>query len=401
MSEYQYYEFQAVDRPLTGREMQTLRACSTRATITPTRFVNEYHWGGFKGNSTQWMEKYFDAYVHVANWGTRELMLRLPRRLLPLDVARRYLRPDSHSARLKGEHVILSFATGNDGGGDWDGTDDGSGWLASLLPLRADIAEGDHRALYLVWLRSIQDRCDVSEPAAEPPVPTGLAELTDALRALIDFLHIDEDLVAAAAAGSPPTSSRNSPADLADWIAAMPESEKTALLVRFASEEKVLPRAEVLHGFRAASAEASQPATRSVTDLLDAAEAHRKERRRKEAARVARQRARREREAAAARSRHLDEVARIEPATWCQVDRLIAAKQPARYEQAVALLLDLRDVAARSSRTSEFAERIRALEVEHSRKPSLLGRLRRADLVGGSSTSAATPDSGPHFAPGA
>lgn len=31
MSEYQYYEFQAVDRPLTGTEMAELRALSTRA----------------------------------------------------------------------------------------------------------------------------------------------------------------------------------------------------------------------------------------------------------------------------------------------------------------------------------------------------------------------------------
>jgi hypothetical protein len=35
MSEYQYYEFQAVDRSLTDKEMSDLRAFSTRADITP------------------------------------------------------------------------------------------------------------------------------------------------------------------------------------------------------------------------------------------------------------------------------------------------------------------------------------------------------------------------------
>jgi hypothetical protein len=45
MSEYQYYEFQAVDRLLTQREMAELRALSARATITPTRFTNVYNWG--------------------------------------------------------------------------------------------------------------------------------------------------------------------------------------------------------------------------------------------------------------------------------------------------------------------------------------------------------------------
>lgn len=40
MSEYQYYEFQAIDRPLTSREMGELRAVSSRAAITATRFTN-------------------------------------------------------------------------------------------------------------------------------------------------------------------------------------------------------------------------------------------------------------------------------------------------------------------------------------------------------------------------
>jgi hypothetical protein len=41
MSEYQYYEFQAIDRSLTEREMSELRAYSTRARITPTSCVAE------------------------------------------------------------------------------------------------------------------------------------------------------------------------------------------------------------------------------------------------------------------------------------------------------------------------------------------------------------------------
>ena len=90
MSEYQYYEFQAVDRPLTEREIGELRRYSTRATITSTRFVNHYEWGGLKGDPSAWMQKYFDAFLYVANWGTHELMLRFPRRVLDLATAKRY-----------------------------------------------------------------------------------------------------------------------------------------------------------------------------------------------------------------------------------------------------------------------------------------------------------------------
>ncbi len=87
MSEYQYYELQ-IDRPLTPEEMAELRALSMRATITSTRFQNVYHWGSFKGDPLTLVERYFDAFVYVANWGTHQFMLRLPGRLLNLQTAR-------------------------------------------------------------------------------------------------------------------------------------------------------------------------------------------------------------------------------------------------------------------------------------------------------------------------
>jgi hypothetical protein len=44
VSEYQYYEFLAIDRPLDEDERAEVRSLSTRARITATSFVNEYHW---------------------------------------------------------------------------------------------------------------------------------------------------------------------------------------------------------------------------------------------------------------------------------------------------------------------------------------------------------------------
>jgi hypothetical protein len=65
MSEYQYYEFQAIDRPLTDKQQEELRSYSTRATITRTSFVNDDSWGSFKGDEDAWMEKYFDAFLSM------------------------------------------------------------------------------------------------------------------------------------------------------------------------------------------------------------------------------------------------------------------------------------------------------------------------------------------------
>jgi hypothetical protein len=79
MSEYQYYEFLAVDRPLTAAEQAEVRQLSTRARITATSFTNEYHWGDFRGDPHLMMARYYDAHLYLANWGTHQIMLRLPR----------------------------------------------------------------------------------------------------------------------------------------------------------------------------------------------------------------------------------------------------------------------------------------------------------------------------------
>jgi hypothetical protein len=71
MSEYQYYEFLALDQPLTDKQRAELRSLSTRAEISATRFVNEYHWGNFTGDPRMMMERYFDAFLYLANWGDK------------------------------------------------------------------------------------------------------------------------------------------------------------------------------------------------------------------------------------------------------------------------------------------------------------------------------------------
>src|SRR6266496_3241668 len=136
MSEYQYYEFQAVDRPLTSTEQAELRALSTRATITPTRFVNVYHWGDFRGDPLELMKRYFDAFVYVANWGTHQLMLRLPSRLLERETVLSYGVGESTQVHSDGDHTILEFFSEDEEGAGWVEDEDAAGWLPSLLSLR-------------------------------------------------------------------------------------------------------------------------------------------------------------------------------------------------------------------------------------------------------------------------
>ena len=195
MSEYQYYEFQAVDRPLTNKEMAQLRSYSTRARITPTSFVNDYSWGSFKGDATAWMDKYFDAFLYLANWGTHVLMLRLPANLLNAKTVRLYAVGDHAAARVRNGNVILTFQSESEDSDDWM---EDEGWLASLISVRAELARGDLRALYLGWLFCAQSG-ELDPSDLSPPVPAGLAKLSASLASLVGFLRIDEGLVQTAA----------------------------------------------------------------------------------------------------------------------------------------------------------------------------------------------------------
>ncbi|MCL5281818.1 MAG: hypothetical protein M1376_18125 [Planctomycetes bacterium] len=380
MSEYQYYEFQAIDRPLTEEQMEELRSYSTRATITRTSFVNDYSWGSFKGDADAWMEKYFDAFLYLANWGTHVLKLRLPARLLDLKTAQQYGVGDSASAWGSRGNMILSFTSDNEEGEGWI---EGEGYLAPLIPVRANLARGDLRILYLGWLLCVQNR-EMEEEDTEPPVPPGLGKLSASLESLVEFLRIDEDLLSVAAQASAPREDvRLSWDEVHAWVAGLSLAEKEDLLTKLIVEDDLTLATELLQRFRrrGGRAERGSPTPRrTVGELLRAAEARTEERRQAEARRRAEEAERRQHEAVLARAKYLDGIAGQEAKLWTRIDSLIATKQPKRYDEAVSLLIDLRDLAQRKGRNREFHNKLNALYLDHARKPSLTNRLHKAGL---------------------
>jgi len=86
------------------------------------------------------MEKYFDGFLYVANWGTHEFKLRLSSKLLSVNTARLYCSGDAASVREKAGKLIFTFLSEEEGGGEWV---HGEGILSSLLPLRAELARGE------------------------------------------------------------------------------------------------------------------------------------------------------------------------------------------------------------------------------------------------------------------
>lgn len=199
----------------------------------------------------------------------------------------------------------------------------------------------------------------------------------------MDFLRIDEDLIATAAEHSG-AASRNGPSreELRRWAGALPEAEKTEFLVRVLAGEEPLLHAELLRRYRH-DVESYPPAAerRTASDIRSAAERRAEARRREEAERDAREKARREREEAAAREKYFKSLANGEPAVWQEIQALIATRKPADYDQAIRLLGDLRQLGARSGRADDVQNRIHQLREEHAKKHSFVRRLERAGLI--------------------
>lgn len=379
MSEYQYYEFRAIDRPLTDKEMASLGAISSRAHITSTSFVNVYNYGDFRGKPQALVEKYFDAFLYVANWGTHTLMLRLPKQAMGSPEYAPFQAGDNLRVWCKGEYALVSL-NADELEIDWD---EGEGLIDSLLPIRADLLRGDFRALYLGWLLGVQSE-NVEDDMPEPPIPAGLRELTASLQSLVEFLDIDADLLEVAAELSvdrelaAPSSEMSS-----GWIAALPEQEKNSLLLQVASGEDAHVGINLIRRFQreSASTAASEPsASRTAGELRAAADLRASENARRAEERKRLEQEREAQRRAAEQAIYLDELEARETQSWDQLNTLNATKRPTDYDRAVTVLTDLRDLADRKDRVAAYRERLRNLCARYAAKPALLRRIKAAGL---------------------
>ena len=378
MSEYQYYEFQAIDRPLSAGEREQLRAVSSRARITGTSFVNTYDFGDLKADPLKLLERYFDLFCYVANWGTHQFAMRVPKRLVDLEALKRF-DLDEYLALIRpaGEHVIVSINRGEIDAEEWD---DGSGHLAGLAPLRAELLAGDLRLFSLLWLIQLED--DRIPDEAIEPAP-GLTRLSGPLAALADFLAVNPDLLEAAVGTETPVSSDEpSPGEIDAFVRGLPEEDKVAVLLRVYSGDDPHLGAELRRRCREGCRPVapSAGARRTAGELRAAARRIEDERKRaaKEKADAARRR--REEEKAKARAQHLATLAKRGEAVWREVEDLIIMRNASAYDQAAALLADLGEIAAAGDQRDKFAGRVAELHVRHARKGQFIARLKAVGL---------------------
>ena len=103
MSEYQYYEWQTVDRLLTEAEQEAVSNLSSHIEVSSSRAVVTYSWGDFKHDPRQVLARFFDAHLYTANWGSRRLMFRFPTGLLDREAIGPYCVQDRIMFKIGGE----------------------------------------------------------------------------------------------------------------------------------------------------------------------------------------------------------------------------------------------------------------------------------------------------------
>lgn len=378
MSEYQYYEFAAIDRPLTRAEMARLRAISTRAVITPTSFTNHYAWGDLKANPADWMQRYFDAFVYTANWCSRWLSLRVPLDTFAGGALKPFAVRHCLTYKTTKTHWIIDWALNDSEDYDGFAGDDGSGWMRRLVPLRDELLRGDLRSLYLGWLAGADT---LHDEAQEPVVPPGLAELTPAQQALAEFMEVDPDLLEAAGAGSTAMVDSDEALCIATWLDGWQAREMKDVLKRIAlgqgqeAERRVKSHYAAWLKTQRSSSSAASP-QRRVAELRELAQSAALIRQEREAkAHAKREDARRKQREAELRRlmAHADTY-------WKVADASAGRGVASGYDQAIRTLSQLAEGYTLVSSREAFDRELRRFLVPHARRAALLRRLVNAGL---------------------
>ena len=403
MSEYQRYEFMTVDKPLTRKQLDEVNDLSSHIEASSTHALIEYNWGDFKHNPTSILRQYFDGFLYWANWGSPELAFRFPHGVLPATLLDGYDVEEDVTFTQHADYDILDIHFGEmESPDEWENYE-----LSSLISIREELVDGDTRALYIAWLASQgmlfggyeddedeededwdeedgedeededdEDKGDKGDKSGEdvdlegvPPVPAAFGALTEAQKALAELLQVPQELLDAVARHSSAkmTSKKD---DFAAWVALLPEARRVDYLVRLAHNEPGLSRLLImeLRTLGRDGTETKQATGEHIpytTLLAESKEIQAKQ-----------EREERERERQARLSR-LQNIHEHRDTYWRQVESAVVNAAGARYDDAVKILVDLREAAEQFQGTQEFQARFNTWVRSYLHRPALIQRLKQ------------------------
>jgi hypothetical protein len=373
MSEFQYYEWQTVDRVLNPAEQAAVNRLSSHIEVSPGKAVVTYNWSDFRHDPKEVLLKYFDAFFYYANWGSLRLMFRFPKGLINEKDLEPFWDGEYVSFETYGDYQVLDIDFNPEDGG-W--MDEAVVDLSDFISLRADLLKGDYRLLYLTWLKEMafddedEDEQDEEEDGhsdnLEPPIPAGLNKLSPALQTIVDVFDIDPFLVQAAAEASPDL--RETPEiDYRQLIPRLTRPECDDFLTRLAARDAAVGMAlrKRLGEFLPHNQALQAAGKRKLEEL------HRRARQLEEA-----EDKRQTEEALRKHIAEMKDLAQRENQVWLQVDQLLenGRKIASVYAAATALLESLQDLAEFQGTREIFLSRVQKLAEKFALRPSLIKR---------------------------
>jgi len=375
MSEYQYYEFRAIDQPLTEEQKEVVSSLSSRAYVTSHQASFVYNYGDFRGDEEQLMKDYFDIMLYMSNWGTRRLMFRIPSSLIDVEQVAPFCISEiiDHNFTDDRKNIILDL---NFHDGEHDDWIEGEGWLDELVFLREELIQGDFRVLYLVWLKAAEKALEmeeIDENTLEPPVPNGLKQLSNAQKNYARYLDLDEAMINIASENC--NDLQNDEINTEKWISKLSEEEKCNFLVRLSRKEKNLSILlnRRLHEF--ALKEQNQKIInfvekRTISKLIELAKEWHQKKKKEE-----------REKAELAHKKKLELLATKKTQVWNDIYSLIEEKKSRSYDKALDLLKALHELALSQGDFQTFRKHIEKIQHMYSNRPAMLRRIRNSRLI--------------------
>jgi len=373
MSEYQYYEFTALDGPISDEGLCYAEGCSSRAEVSRIHWRNVYNFGDF-GGSVETLLQYYDAHFYIANWGSVRFALALPEGVLDRNAVESYVHgheqyENTLTINSNGERTVAWWERHEDGGWGWT---EGEGTISQLVGIREELMRGDYRSLFLGWLADFDPdewRDPRDSAVLVPPIPAGLDCLTSSLHALTEQFPVDQDALAVAAGQAHDSMPERIP--ISDALDELSASDMKALLARVAEGDGSRVMSE-LNRLTYPQTDAPSDEALSCVDFATKTIAVREARLKKEAKAAAAKR----RKEAAARKRHLEGIMNRADTIWSELDPLMEEKIASVYNNVASQLKELREAYEQAGRNIDFQAKLAAFRERYSRRPAMMRRIK-------------------------
>jgi len=365
MSEYQYYKFMAIDKPISTDEKNIISTWSSRAKVRSSEAEFDYSYGDFPKEEISVVEKYFDLMLYTANWGDVRLIYKFPKELgLKKDL--RQFSVDEHITTIdRGNYTILDINFSFD-----DGMEDciyGSEIdISALVSLRNDIISGDYSSLYLAWLKlNIQKKehllVNINSNNLIPYDNIGLSQLNNSLTTFIELFDINKEIVSNAKINN----EEDNDHDYSELLYMMSKSDRINFLDRLLCDEPLLKQKLEKHLRQYSfTSESISEQCRSIAEFSTEISKKREQKRKEEKLRREEQ-----------KLKKLEKLEKQEPELWDYIHRLINKRNTKSYDEALVIIKNLNLLAKHKNKQDDFYIKLDNLKNTYSRLSALRRRI--------------------------